>query len=50
MQMALASLQNARAQLMMGTADKGGHRIMAINRVNQAIAQVKLAILYDNVN
>jgi hypothetical protein len=50
MQMALAALQNARAHLMMGSADKGGHRVKAIVRVDQAIAQVNLAIAYDNIN
>jgi hypothetical protein len=50
MQMALAALQNARAHLVMGSSDKGGHRVKAIARVDQAIAQVNLAIAYDNIN
>jgi hypothetical protein len=43
------ALQNARAHLVMGTPDKGGHRRNAINRIDQAIVQVNLAIMYDNV-
>lgn len=50
MQMALASLQNARTHLRQGSFDKGGHRVKAISRIDQAIAQVKLAILHDNIN
>jgi hypothetical protein len=49
MKAALNSLKNARAHLVHGTTDKGGHRKKAINRIDQAIVQVNLAILYDNV-
>jgi hypothetical protein len=50
MQAALNSLNNARAQLMNATADKGGHRVMAINLIDQAIVQVQLGIAWDDTH
>jgi hypothetical protein len=44
---ALESLQNAKAELEKGSADKGGHRAKAIDLVNQAIYEVKKGIEYD---
>jgi hypothetical protein len=41
---ALHALQNAEAQLEMATADKGGHRVNAINLINQAISEVQAGI------
>jgi hypothetical protein len=45
---ALASLQNARAELVQARPNKGGHREQAIDLVDRAIAQVKLGIAYAN--
>jgi hypothetical protein len=50
MQTALASLKDARQSLMWATADKGGHRVMALALINQAIQQVHLGIHWDNVH
>jgi hypothetical protein len=50
MQAAMNSLTMARAQLINATADKGGHRIAALNHVNQAIAQVQLGIGFDETH
>ncbi|WP_291611764.1 hypothetical protein [Bradyrhizobium sp.] len=50
MRAALASLQNARAQLQTATPDKGGHRVKAIDLVNAAIAEVQRGIAFDNRN
>jgi hypothetical protein len=50
MQAALNSLITARGQLQMGTPDKGGHRVIAISLINQAINQVQAGIAYDNVH
>ena len=44
MEAALASLQNARAELEVAKHDKGGHRVKAIELTNQAIEQVKKGI------
>jgi hypothetical protein len=41
---ALHALQNADAQLQAAHADKGGHRVNAINLVNQAISEVQAGI------
>ncbi len=41
---ALHALQNADAQLEMAAADKGGHRVNAINLINQAIGEVQAGI------
>ena len=47
MQAARADLQTAKRELQRATPDKGGHRVKAINLVNQAIAQVNQGIAYD---
>jgi len=41
MRMALASLNAAKAHLAEATPDKGGHRVKAIELVDQAIVHVK---------
>lgn len=41
MQNALGDLQAARSELSVATTNKGGHRVAAINLVNQAITQVE---------
>ncbi|MBV8728027.1 MAG: hypothetical protein JO233_09580 [Candidatus Eremiobacteraeota bacterium] len=41
---ALHAEQNALAQLQMAVPDKGGHRVNAINLLNQAITQTHLGI------
>jgi hypothetical protein len=38
------NLNNALNELQMAAPDKGGHRVTAINLVNQAIDQVNLGI------
>jgi len=48
MEAALASLQSAHASLQRASADKGGHRLRAMNFVNSAIAEVRAGIAYDN--
>jgi hypothetical protein len=47
MQAARTSLQTAKAQLQKATADKGGHRVKAIDLVNSAIAEVNAGIAFD---
>jgi hypothetical protein len=44
MQNALASLQTAKAELQLADPDKGGHRVNAINLVNQAITEVQAGV------
>ena len=44
MQNALAALQNARAELQVAEANKGGHRVNAIRLVNEAINEVQAGI------
>ena len=46
MQNALAALQSARSELVVAEANKGGHRVNALNLVNQAIGEVKAGIEY----
>ncbi len=41
---ALHALQNAENQLEMAAPDKGGHRVNAINLINQAIGEVQAGI------
>lgn len=48
MKAALKDLENAKAQLEKATADKGGHRVKAMELVNQAIDEVKKGIEFDN--
>ena len=44
MQGALAALQHARASLEAGASDKGGHRVKAIQLIDEAIRQVKVGM------
>jgi hypothetical protein len=46
MQGALAELQAARGELIAAVPDKGGHRVNALNLVNQAIGEVRAGIAY----
>jgi hypothetical protein len=48
MKAALAHLQKAHDALQKATADKGGHRVKAIDLTKQAIDQVKQGIAFDN--
>lgn len=50
MQAALDHLRDARAQLEQASADKGGHRVKAIELINQAIDEVQAGIRYDRRN
>ncbi len=44
MQNALSQLQAAKASLQAASHNKGGHRVNAINLINQAIVEVQLGI------
>ncbi len=44
MQNALSALQNARTQLEKADHNKGGHRVRAIELINQAISEVQSGI------
>jgi hypothetical protein len=44
MEAALHALENARDELKSADADKGGHRVKAINLVNSAIEQTRLGM------
>ncbi|MFO0596411.1 MAG: hypothetical protein U0228_13930 [Myxococcaceae bacterium] len=50
MHKALAQLEDAKKALEAATADKGGHRVKAIEHVNLAIAEVRAGIEFDNKN
>lgn len=50
MKAALGQLQAAKASLQAATADKGGHRVKAIELTNAAIAETQKGIDYDNKN
>ncbi len=41
---ALNALQTARAELQVAEHNKGGHRVTALARINEAINQVQLGI------
>jgi hypothetical protein len=43
---ALEHLQDAKSELNRATADKGGHRVKALELVNEAIDEVKAGIAY----
>jgi hypothetical protein len=45
---ALRALRHARQQLDTAEADKGGHRVKAIQFVNEAISEVEAGIRFDN--
>ena len=47
MQAARTALQSARNELQVAEANKGGHRVRAIELVDQAIAEVDAGIEYD---
>jgi hypothetical protein len=44
MQAALRALRNANGELNAALPDKGGHRVNAINLVNQAITETEAGI------
>ena len=44
---ALTHLREAKVSLEHATADKGGHRVKAIELVNSAIVEVEAGIEYD---
>ena len=48
MRSALTNLQAALADLKNATADKGGHRVKAIELTQSAIEQVEKGIKFDN--
>ena len=48
MKAALASLETAKAQLEKASADKGGHRVKAIELINSAMEEVRKGIEFDN--
>ena len=45
MQAALKALKNSRGELQTATPDKAGHRVKAIELVDQAIAEVQAGIV-----
>lgn len=47
---ALGHLQSALNSLEKATADKGGHRVKAIQSTKDAIEEVKKGIAFDNKN
>ena len=47
---ALKALVSAKIQLEKAEHDKGGHRVKAIDLINQAITEVKEGIEYDNAH
>jgi hypothetical protein len=50
MKTALGHLKKARVQLEKATADKGGHRVKALDLVDQAIEETKAGIKFDEKN
>ncbi len=48
MEAALKNLQNAKAQLEKATTDKGGHRVKAIELINQAMDEVNKGMAYSD--
>jgi hypothetical protein len=48
MHTALDHLKAAEKALMVGTTDKGGHRVKALNHTRSAIKQTNKAIAFDN--
>jgi hypothetical protein len=44
MQNALGALQNARSELQVAEANKGGHRVTALRLINEAIGEVQAGI------
>ncbi|MFL5385637.1 MAG: hypothetical protein ACJ8GN_24230 [Longimicrobiaceae bacterium] len=50
MREALEALRSAERHLGQATGDKGGHRVRAIQLVNQAEAEVQRGIQWDNTH
>jgi hypothetical protein len=50
MKSALGELNKAAKHLKKGTADKGGHRVKALELTRSAIAEVEAGIEYDNTH
>jgi hypothetical protein len=50
MKTALGHLKKAKNQLQKASADKGGHRVKAIEHVDSAIDEVQAGIKFDNAN
>lgn len=48
MKAALGHLNSAKASLQSATADKGGHRVKALELTKAAIAETQAGIDYDN--
>ena len=48
MREALELLRQAKAALQAAAHDKGGHRVKALEKVDEAIAQVEKGIAFDN--
>ncbi len=48
MRSALVNLRQAKSQLEKADADKGGHRVKAIELTTQAIEQVEKGIAFDS--
>jgi len=46
MESALSELRSARGELEAATPDKGGHKVRAIELVDEAISEVKAGIAY----
>ena len=44
MRTALSDLQNVRAELAMATSNKGGHRVLALRHVDEALREVRLGL------
>jgi hypothetical protein len=47
---AIQHLREAQQNLESATADKGGHRVTALQHINQAIAEVEAGIRYDDTH
>ena len=47
---AIQHLREAQQSLQAATADKGGHRLNALQLIDQAIAEVQAGIQYDDTH
>jgi len=47
---AIQHLREAQRNLELASHDKGGHRVLALQHINQAIAEVEAGIQYDNTH
>ena len=45
---AIRHLREAQKNLELASHDKGGHRVLALQHINQAIDEVEAGIQYDN--